>query len=164
MHRNTLWALEQERRRLGGRSPRAILISHVVHTKTETQFQDDLWGFFTPAVQMLKTSLENKVFVVGMSYGGGEYWKDWQKGPDVRQVAPIPKVGENIAYPSLEATLGTISRPNYFLPWASAPFGAQPWLSSLCSMRENDYIITLRPNEWDACIFMQKAQPATPAT
>ena len=156
MHRNTLWALEQERRRSHKATPKAIVISHVIHTKTESQYQGELWGIFTPAGQIIKQSLgEGIVFAIGMVYGGGEYWKDWQKGRNVRRTAPIPPNGES----GLESTLGKLSKERYFLPWRSGP---ESWLSSLCSMRENDYFINIRPREWDACIFLKEVHPSTP--
>lgn len=158
MHRNTLWALEQERNRLG-RPPKAIVISHVIHTKTESQYQDELWGFFTPAGQMLKQSLGDKFCVIGTVYEGGEYWKQWQKGPEVRHVASIPAAKDD----GIEQVLGEVLGDNYFLPWNKAPLSAQEWLSSLCVMRENDYFINIRPMEWDGCVFLRSVQPATPA-
>jgi len=156
MHRNTLWAMKQ--RRLQGVTLRVIVIHHVVHTKMQTQYQEEPWGFFTPAGEMLRQSLGNQYFVIGMAYGGGEYWQAWQKGRSARKRNPIPAAHDD----GLEATLEQVGQKSFFLPWDHATPQAQPWLNSLCSVRENDYFLTIRPLEWNACIFIDEAYPATP--
>ena len=57
-----------------GQSPnekvKIIWINHVIHTKTETQYQDNTWRFLTPAGQMIRQSIgrtigSDKVFIIG---------------------------------------------------------------------------------------------------
>ena len=54
---NAEWVLKQR-----GADAKVIWIEHVVHTKTKSQHQDGVWGFFTPAAQILRQSL--KVMVI----------------------------------------------------------------------------------------------------
>ena len=60
-----------------GQSPnekvKIIWINHVIHTKTETQYQDNTWRFLTPAGQMIRQSVgnligANKVFIIGKNF------------------------------------------------------------------------------------------------
>ena len=58
------------------------VLDHVIHTKTRTQYQDDPHipiGYFTPAGQILKNSLGRDMFIIGMTYGSGHFWKNWQR-------------------------------------------------------------------------------------
>ena len=156
MHRNILWALKQRP------ASKVIWINHAVHTKSETQYQGELWGFLTPTGAMLRESIGNDLFMIGLVYGSGEYWKDWQKGAEHRCVAPVPRPHED----GLETVLGSLvdkkSLPMCFVPWAKAPVGAWPWLQSFSSIRENDYHIKIKPLEWQACLYIDKVSPATP--
>ena len=60
-----------------------------------------------------------------------------------------------------------MKKSNYFIHWNpllhndSVPF-ANLCLRSLFSMRENDYFIKIRPMEWNACIYLDEVDPATP--
>ena len=95
---------------------RVIWINHVIHTKTETQYHDDTWRFLTPAGQMISESVgRDRVFIVGLAYGKGRYWRNWQKGPDSRSVdvVPEPKGGGD----GIEPVLGAVRKSNYFLRW-----------------------------------------------
>jgi erythromycin esterase-like protein len=156
MHRNILWAMEQRP------SSKVIWINHVVHTKTATQYQDEVWGFLTPAGALLQESLGRDLYTVGLVYGGGEYWKDWQKGVEQRTVAPVPDPRKN----GLELTLGSLvktaeAQQKLFIPWDEAPVEAWPWLQSCCSIRENDYFLKIKPSEWNSCIYINKVSPST---
>ena len=157
MHQNILWVLQQRP------DSKVIWINHAVHTKTETQYQGDLWGFFTPTGAMLRESLGGKaLFAIGLVYGGGHYWKDWQKGPEKRSVASVPAP----AVDGLEATLRSLATEktkSFFVPWMEAPVGAWPWLQSISCIRENDYYLKIKPWEWQACLYINETSPATPA-
>jgi len=184
MHQNILWVLKQNP------SARIIWINHVVHTKTETQYQGDLWGWFTPTGAMLRQSIgKDKLCCIGLAYGSGKYWKDWQQGSKKRTMATIPPSKEF----GLEQTLGSISLASAtnanqnknsrnsstlcFIPWSKALLkpcatstcssssnvsNYRPWLRSVSSLRENDYFLKVRPIEWDACVYIDKVDPATP--
>ena len=56
-----------------GQSPnekvKIIWINHVIHTKTETQYQDNTWRFLTPAGQMIRESVgHDKLFIIGKNF------------------------------------------------------------------------------------------------
>ena len=60
-----------------GQSPnekvKIIWINHVIHTKTETQYQDNTWRFLTPAGQMIRGSVGKlvgsyTVFIIGKNF------------------------------------------------------------------------------------------------
>ena len=155
MHSNLMWILQTMRP-----DAKVILISHVVHNKTQTQYQDKTWGFFTPAGEMIRQSIGKKDFyIIGMVYGSGEYWKKWQQ-PSKRFIAPIQAFKEN----GLEQTLALVERKRCFVPWSKAPLvTCWAWLFSECSMRENDYYIWIKPVEWDSCVYFENTNPATPA-
>ena len=137
---------------------RVIWINHVIHTKTETQYHDDTWRFLTPAGQMISESVgRDRVFIVGLAYGKGRYWRNWQKGPDSRSVGVVPEPkGDGI-----EPVLGAVRKSNYFLRWDQMPMGTL-FSTSTFWMRENDYFIKIRPMEWNACIYLNETDPATP--
>jgi erythromycin esterase len=158
MHRNILWVMKQRP------SSKIIWINHVAHTKTATQYQGEMWGFLSPAGALIQESLGSDLFTIGLVYGGGEYWKDWQKGLEHRTVAPVPDPREN----GLERTLGSLvktseAQQKLFIPWAKAPVGAWPWLQKDCSIRENDYFLKIKPSEWNACVYIDTISPSTPA-
>ena len=134
----------------------------MIHTKTETQFIDDTWRFMTPAGQMICESVgRERVFIIGLAYGKGSYWRNWQKGPDSRSVdvVPDPKGGTD----GIEPILGTVKNFNYFLHWDRIPTGSL-FTTSTFWMRENDYFIKIKPTEWDACIYLKETEPATPCS
>jgi hypothetical protein len=61
----------------------------------ETQYQDEIWRTFSPAGQMIGHSFGiDNVFIIGLIYGSGKYWKDWQK-PETRTIAEIPAAKED---------------------------------------------------------------------
>ena len=139
-----------------------IWIDHVIHTKTKTQYQDGFWGFFTPAGQMLKQTLGEDWFVIGMAYGGGKFWNKWQK-PTERFIDCIPPYG-NQKNPSLENSLKKVcENGNFLLPWEKVVKGSKSenWIRSTFSLRENDYFIQLEPSEWNCCIYLNNVSPAT---
>jgi len=157
MARNCLWALRQRK------DAKVIWIDHVIHTKTKSQYQDELWGYFTPAGQILKQHLGSDYFSIGMVYGGGTFWNKWQKGPEERFVDNIQPWSEKQR--SLEKTLDKCKRNMFFLPWKNAltsNLECHYWMQSQFLMRENDYYIHLEPREWDSCIFVNKVSPSTP--
>lgn len=159
MHRNLMWILDTHQNKFPGQEVKIIWINHVIHTKTETQYQDPTWGYFTPAGQMIRQSLgPEKVFIIGLLYGGGQYWKDWQK-VDKRSIASIQPSKEN----GLEKIMGGLGLPQCYLPWKQIPPATGlPFLTSEFTMRENDYFIKIKPMEWDAVIYLGTVNPATP--
>ena len=72
LERNCLWVLQQRK------ETKIIWIDHVIHTKTKTQYQDDMWGFFTPAGHILKQHLGHDYFSIGMAYDQGTFWNNWK--------------------------------------------------------------------------------------
>merc|ERR1712123_130281 len=89
-------------------------INHVIHTKTETQHQDETWGHFTPAGQMIRHSLgPENLFTIGLLYGGGSYWKDWQK-VETRSIAEIPPSKED----GVERVVSGVGLSQFYLHWA----------------------------------------------
>ena len=156
MARNALWVLQQRK------DAKVIWIEHVIHTKTKSQYQDEMWGFFTPAAQILKQFLRDDLFVIGMTYGGGKFWNKWQTPSDrfIDSIPPWDNRGR-----SLEKSLNKCGINNFFLHWATAPLSsaAQNWIRKTFSMRENDYFIQIEPSEWDSCIYLDIVGPATAA-
>ena len=69
MHQNMMWIIQAMATQKGHcpkEKVKIIWINHVIHTKTETQFQDNTWRFLTPAGQMICQSVgHNKVFIIG---------------------------------------------------------------------------------------------------
>ena len=138
-----------------------IVINHAIHTKTATQYQDEIWGHFVPMGQMVKQMLDAKsakegnkqtVFNIGMIYyGGGTFWDKWQR-PNERIVATVPPPNDD----GLEATMKKVSEKsgikNFFLHWETAPSDAFVYLQSVTTIRENDYFIRAFPLEWNGCI------------
>ena len=153
MSRNIMWAMQQRD------DAKIILINHVIHTKTASQYQGGMWGNFTPMGQMLKQQLGDEMYVIGMAYGGGRFWHNWQK-PAERRTAPI----QDHKSDSLESTFKAIGLPQFFVDFGSAPTAAQHWLSAPTDLRENGYHVQIMPNEWDGCLYIDQVNPATPAT
>lgn len=149
MAKNIQWFLEYQP------NAKIIVINHVLHTKTATQHQGDFYQFFTPMGQILKQHLQEDLFVIGMTYGAGQYWKLWQV-PSRRYLDTIPPVDSN----GLEVVLQEIAPQNYYLPLKNPPLLTQQWLHQPTTIRENDYHITLQPSEWDACFYLPRVSPA----
>jgi len=150
MSHNVLWALEQRK------EAKIILINHVIHTKTKSQKQDDVWGYFTPMAQIIKQNLGDDFFAIGMCYGGGKFWNKWQKPADrfVDDIQPAKEDG-------METTMKSISDKSYFIHWEKAPAIARPWLNNELTLRENDYYTLMEPIEWNACIYLDEVNPGT---
>ena len=158
MARNCRWVKEKMRK-----DAKIIWINHVIHTKTKTQYQDEVWGHLTPAGQILQQIFGDQFFSIGMAYGGGQFWNRWQK-PEERHVDSVPACGEG---GSLERTLQQVcAGRNCLLPWSRVPdrSAAEAWTRTTLSLRENDYFIRLEPCEWDCCIYLDRVKPATPAS
>ena len=105
------------------------------------------------------------VFIIGLVYGNGKYWKNWQK-PSNRSIDVIP-APKNIDENGIEPILSAVKKSNYFIHWDHMLFNQNFPLGSLFSMstffmRENDYFIKIRPMEWNACIYLNEVDPATP--
>jgi len=90
MANNILWRLNLDcsNERSRSEQKKMIVINHAIHTKTATQYQDEIWGHFVPMGQMVKQMLDAKsakegnkqtVFNIGMIYGGGTFWDKWQR-------------------------------------------------------------------------------------
>jgi|GEM_PF-6385881 len=135
-----------------------ILINHVVHTKTESGKQAGVWGYFTPMAQLIKDELGDDFFVIGMCYGGGQFWNKWQR-PAERYIDTIqaPKAD------GMEVPMKALGKKQYFIHWETAPAQAKVWLNNSLYLRENDYYMRIRPAEWNACIYLDEVSPATPA-
>lgn len=138
-----------------------IIVSHVIHNKTKTQFQykafNNLYGDFTPMNQLIKRRHENEMYVIGLCYGKGFYWRNWQN-IDSRKVDTIPSYSSN----GLEETFSSVSKSNHYTIFKDAPKYIEPWLNKELELRENDYSIILKPNEWDAVIYLDSVYGATP--
>lgn len=150
MSHNVQWALKQRK------DTKIILINHVIHTKTKSQKQDDVWGYFTPMAQIIKQNLGDDFFVIGLAYGGGKFWNKWQK-PAERFVDTIQAAKTD----GIETTMCAIGNKPYFLHWEKAPSKAQAWLNQESTLRENDYYTLMEPIEWNACIYLNEVNPAT---
>ena len=149
---NVLWALKQRE------DAKIILINHVIHTKTKSQKQDDVWGYFTPMAQIIKENLQDDFFVIGMCYGGGQFWNKWQR-PDERFIDDI----QEAKLDGMESVMSKIGKKQFFIHWKQAPVEALPWLNSELTLRENDYYTIIEPYEWDACIYLNEVSPARAA-
>lgn len=152
MSHNVLWKLNENK------NNKIILINHVIHTKTQSQYQEDIWGYFTPMAQIIKQNLKNDFFVIGMCYGGGKFWNKWQK-PQKRFVDTIQPYKTN----GMEAVMKAVGKKQYFIHWEKAPLKAHYWLNNLTTLRENDYYTNMKPLEWNACIYLENVNEATVA-
>lgn len=177
MSNNMIWRLHldcerRESRQQQQRQQKMIVVNHVIHTKTATQYQGEIWGHFVPMGQMAKQMLINasachakkqSIFNVGMIYGGGTFWDKWQK-PEERRVATVPSPKEANG---LEATMKVISletgMKNFFVHWERAPVESMAYLNAVSTIRENDYFINAFPLEWNGCIYLDHVTHATPA-
>lgn len=152
MSDNLNWVLNQRK------DAKVIVINHVLHTKTKIQNQGGIFGVFTPAGYRFKQDLRDRIFTIGMSYGGGQFWNKWQT-PEKRFVDHIPESPTH----GIEQTLAQVTENNFYIDWSEATSEADPWLNHIYNLRENDYFIKILPNEWDACIFLHQVNPATAA-
>lgn len=159
MANNMMWRLNLDHRR----DRKMVIINHVIHTKTATQYQDGVWGHFVPMGQQMKQMLDkDALFSVVMVYGGGTFWNKWQKRQErFVDTTPLPKDD------GLEVVMRQISReanlPNFFLHWERAPKEAWLFLNEVSTIRENDYFIKAYPLEWNACVYLDEVSHATPA-
>ncbi|KAL7534673.1 hypothetical protein ACHAWF_004911 [Thalassiosira exigua] len=165
MAHNIIWRLKLGDRGTEKRDTKRkmVVINHVIHTKTATQYQGKLWGHVTPMGQLLASNDHvDKLFGVGMLYGSGTFWNKWQT-PQERFVDASPSSRDD----GLEVVMKQISKeanlPNFFLHWERAPQEARAFLEAEASIRENEYYIHARPLEWNGCIYLDKVSPATPA-
>ncbi len=150
MAHNTKWVLEHRK------NAKVILIDHVVHTKTQTQHQNGIYGFFTPAGEILKQELKDSLFVVGMTYGSGKFWNNWQN-PESRFIDTIPQSKPH----GIEKTMAQIDAKPYYIYWQDSSNYAKEWMNSLLELRENNYFINIRPSEWDGCVFLPIVGPGS---
>jgi erythromycin esterase len=157
MSQGVLWALEQRP------DAKLIVINHVIHTKTKTQYQGKAQGHLTPMGALLTEALGDELFVLGMAYGGGRFWKDWQL-PAERSVHDIPATKEGGFETLLTQASREASADQYLLPLRTESAAAKAWLETTTVMRENDHFITLEPREWDALIYLDQVGPATPVS
>lgn len=152
MAQNIKWILDSKQ------AAKVLVINHVIHTKTASQYQGDFYQHFTPMGQLLQHHLGNDLFVMGMTYGQGQYWSRWQL-PSRRKVDSIPPADSN----GLEQVMAGIAPQNYYLNFKKAPLQTYNWLYQNTTIRENDYNITLQPAEWDACFYLHEVRPAVAA-
>ena len=93
---------------------------------------------------------------------GGKFWNKWQT-PSERYVDDIPPTDTKRL--SFEKSLAQCGKNTFFLNFKDAStnsFECSYWMQNTFSMRENDYFIQIEPREWDSCIFLGEANPATP--
>lgn len=150
MANNLKWVLKQKK------EAKVIVINHVVHTKTASQFQGGFYGNFVPMGQLLKQHLADDLYIVGMVYGGGQFWNRWH-APSLRYIDTIPAIPTG----GMESVFGAVdSSSSYYLNFDQAPDMAQKWLNTTTTMRENDYQIKIQAAEWDATFYLHQATPA----
>jgi len=163
---------DEATRAVNGKKKKMVVINHVIHTKTATQYQGKIWGHFVPMGQLMKQMLtyhdqsseRNAMFNIGMLYGSGTFWNKWQK-PQERFIDTSPLTPND--NDGLENVMKQISKesnmPNFFLHWEMAPKEAWVYLNEASTIRENDYNIRAYPLEWNGCVYLDIASPATPA-
>lgn len=174
MSNNMMWRLnlgdeKKEARMPNSEKKKMVVINHIIHTKTATQYQDGVWGHFVPMGQHMKQMLESEqsesgvaMFNIGMLYGRlSTFWNKWQR-PQERFVDTSPEPKED----GLEVVMKEISKQanvsNFFLHWELAPKEAWLFLNEVTSIRENDYFIKAYPLEWNGCIYLDEVSHATP--
>lgn len=151
MAKNIQWILSTKT------DAKVIVINHVVHTKTESQYQGEMYGHFTPMGQLLKQQLKEDLFVIGMVYGGGHFWNNWQV-PSKRFADTIPSPPNDHIEPVMQA----IHAQDYYLNLENTPASTHSWFKENTMLRENDYEIKIRPSEWNACFYLNEVSPAEP--
>ena len=122
-----------------------------------------MWGFFTPTAELIKQALgDDNFFSIGMTYGKGKFWNKWQN-PDERFVDSC--IPWNTQKWTVEESLSKCGDHNFFLNWGMLPlsdFTSQYWMNSNLSVRDDDTFYKIEPREWDACIYLDEVNPATP--
>lgn len=151
MAKNIQWALSYKK------EAKIIVVNHVVHTKTASQYQGEMYGNFTPMGQLLQQQLKDSLYVIGMVYGKGLFWNKWQV-PNKRFVDTIPAP----PIESMEHVMKAIATKNYYLNFKEVPSSTYSWFNANTMIKENDYEITIRPSEWDACFYLHEVHPAKP--
>ena len=164
MANNMMWRLSLDQNNTGRK--KMVIINHMIHTKTATQYQDEIWGFLVPMGQLMKQMLasnENggELFNIGLVYGSGTFWNKWQKLEErFIDTSPAPKDD------GLEGAMKLIAEeadmPNFFLHWELAPKEAWLYLNEVTTVRENDYFTKCYPLEWNGCVYLNEVSPATP--
>jgi len=151
MSKNIQWVLATKT------DAKIIVVNHVVHTKTASQYQDEFYGNFTPMGQLLKQELKEDLYVIGMIYGGGLFWNKWQV-PSKRFIDTIPTPAKD----GIEAVFQAISTQDYYINLEKTPSETHAWFKENTMLRENDYEIKMRPSEWNACFYLNEVNPAEP--
>lgn len=149
MAENIKWILKNKA------DAKIIVVNHVVHTKTASQYQGDFYRNFTPMGQLLKQHLKDSLYVIGMTYGKGSFWNKWQ-GRINRFVDTIPTPAHN----NLEHILQAVADTSYYIRWENTPKESYNWFKETNTIRENDYEIKIKPSEWNACFYLHKVSPA----
>lgn len=152
MAENIKWMLSYKK------NAKIIVINHVLHTKTASQYQGEFYKHFTPMGQLLKQHLKEDLFIIGMVYGKGQFWNKWQTR-STRVVDTIPPPDTN----GLESVMQAISTENYYLRTEDPPLLTYSWFQSNTTIRENDYKIKIKPSEWNACFYLHEVTPAKAA-
>ena len=129
-------------------------------TFMQKYFQQSL---YTNSKQYLVSFISNIAFIIGLVYGKGKFWKNWQK-PAKRSIDVVPEPKKE---GGIEPILSAVNKSNYFIHWEKLLVKdgfpvPNAFLSSTFFMRENDYFIKIKPIEWDACIYLNEVDPATP--
>lgn len=154
MSRNIGWVMGQRE------DARVIVINHIIHTKTESMYQGETWGHFTPMGALVKQDLGKDLYSIGLAYSDGDFWDDWQNLEVRNRKTVAPPAPDGI-----EQTLGAVMNGDFFLDFRSAPRSAQTWLNEITTIREVDEsLINVRPSEWDGIFFLDHATGATPVT
>jgi erythromycin esterase-like protein len=149
MAKNIQWVLSTKA------DAKIIVINHVIHTKTESQYQNEMYGHFTPMGQLLKQDLKEDLYAIGMVYGGGHFWNDWQVAANrFADTIPTPPNG------SIEGVMQAISTNDYYLNLKNTPSTTHSWFKENTLLRENDYEIKMKLSEWDACFYLNEVSPA----
>lgn len=151
MSKNIQWILEHKK------EAKIVVVNHVIHTKTESQYQGELYGNFTPMGQLLKQVLQEKLYVIGMVYGGGHFWNNWQV-PSERFIDTIPTPPNG----SIEGVMQAVSTKDYYINLENTPSSTHAWFKENTMLRENDYEIKIKPSEWNACFYLNAVNPAEP--
>ncbi|BDS13441.1 erythromycin esterase family protein [Aureispira anguillae] len=149
MAENIKWMLSYKE------AAKIIVINHVIHTKTASQYQGEFYRNFTPMGQLLKQELKEDLFIIGMVYGRGFFWNKWQ-APSMRFRDTIPTPPND----GLENTMQAIAAQNYYLNMEDVPLSTYSWFKENTSLRENDYEIKIKPSEWNACFYLDEVNPA----
>jgi erythromycin esterase-like protein len=151
MAKNIQWILTNKT------DAKIIVVNHVIHTKTESQYQGEFYGHFTPMGQLLKQQLKDGLYAIGMVYGGGHFWNNWQS-PSRRFMDTIPTPASG----NIEPVMQAISTQDYYINLENTPAATHSWFKENTMLRENDYEIKMKLSEWNACFFLNEVGPAEP--